>query len=523
MQLVDLLAQVGDDNAHSDMIELAYGLLRQWRQEIPKERRRVMSASLAGRPVAPQLVAFFAEDDPAIAAPVIVGAKISDEDWIALIPGLSPAARALLRHRRDVGQPVFRALSSFGAADLVLATTVAAEPIEQDADPAPHVPEIAELVARIEAFRRDRAHRKRPEPDTAPRPVPSVATFRFETDAEGTIYLCEGVSREEIVGVSIAAAAVANHGVDGHAAGAFRRRAPFRDARLTLSHGGAAGGEWQISAVPFFDNVSGRFMGFRGAARRPRPDERAAPPATGLYGSGLPADSLRQLVHELRTPLNAIIGFAEMIDQQVLGPAAADYRGRAGDILGDARRLLGTVDDLDVAARIDAGTEIDVPLAGASDPVAVLRAFCSDNAGLTDARGVTLDTKVDAAVASTPIDALSLDRMFSRLLSATVGLAERGEHVMATLGADPSFPGSVVLTVRKTRAMMGRDEQALLDPGYSPDGDWPDAPALGLGFALRLVRNLAEAAGGRLAIEADRFVLILPGAADSPVGREGQG
>ena len=50
-------------------------------------------------------------------------------------------------------------------------------------------------------------------------------------------------------------------------------------------------------------------------------------------GTDLPADSLRQLIHELRTPLNAIVGFAELIDGQYMGPAAANYRVRAADII----------------------------------------------------------------------------------------------------------------------------------------------------------------------------------------------
>ena len=66
------------------------------------------------------------------------------------------------------------------------------------------------------------------------------------------------------------------------------------------------------------------------------------------------------------------------------------------------------------------------------------------------------------------------------------------------------------LAVDRPRAIAGLGEEALLDPGYSPDGDWPGAPALGLGFALRLVRNLAEAVGGSLAIEQARFALFLP-------------
>ena len=66
------------------------------------------------------------------------------------------------------------------------------------------------------------------------------------------------------------------------------------------------------------------------------------------------------------------------------------------------------------------------------------------------------------------------------------------------------------LSIDRPRAIAGLDERALLDPGYSPDGDWPGAPALGLGFALRLVRNLAEAVGGALLIGDTRFFLYLP-------------
>jgi hypothetical protein len=66
------------------------------------------------------------------------------------------------------------------------------------------------------------------------------------------------------------------------------------------------------------------------------------------------------------------------------------------------------------------------------------------------------------------------------------------------------------LSIDRPRAIDGLDERALLDPGYSPEGDWPGAPALGLGFALRLVRNLAEAVGGALLIGDKRFFLYLP-------------
>jgi hypothetical protein len=66
------------------------------------------------------------------------------------------------------------------------------------------------------------------------------------------------------------------------------------------------------------------------------------------------------------------------------------------------------------------------------------------------------------------------------------------------------------LSVDRPEAIEGLEDEALLDPGYSPEGDWPGAPALGLGFALRLVRNLAEAAGGALLIGETRISLWLP-------------
>ena len=101
--------------------------------------------------------------------------------------------------------------------------------------------------------------------------------------------------------------------------------------------------------------------------------------------------------------------------------------------------------------------------------------------------------------------------MFGRLLAATIGLAGEGETIALTLGLTAEgAPPHLRLELGRPRAIAGLDERELLDPGYSPDGDWPGAPALGLGFALRLVRNLAEAAGGSLDIEAGGFLLSLP-------------
>ena len=528
-QLVDLLAQSrGEGDA--ELAERAYAYLRGRRAEISTALRREAAGALAGLSVDPALVAFFADDLPSVAAPLIAGARLDSREWIDLLPRLGPTARSLLRHRRDLPSDVRHALGTFGASDLVLERSDAVGEASVT-PPEPAAPEfeesqIQELVDRIEAYRKQRETVREAAP-AAGEGAPAEG-FRWETGADGIMRWIEGAKREALVGQSIATiAGPGQFGVDGQAAGAFEKRSPFRDARFSVAGEGAASGDWRISGVPFFDPHRGSFIGYRGTARRPRLDEiahaAAEAPPKGLFGTRLPADSLRQLVHELRTPLNAIIGFAEMIEGQHMGPAATPYRGRAAGIADQARRLLSAVDDLDTAARIETKRlQLD---RGAVDAGALLGRLHESYGRLAAQRGTQLTLDQAEGLPPAQVDAATVERMFSRLLAATIGLAERGETIAAEFGSTVrSGHMMLCLALDRPRAIDGLDERALLDPGYSPEGDWPDAPALGLGFALRLVRNLAEAAGGTLLIGDERISLLLPAHAEAaPVAGKEEG
>ena len=511
-QLVDMLAQGRGDADEQDAV---IDTLRAWRPGIAIEQRLIAARSLAGRRITPALLVFFAEDRVNVAAPLVRSVRLSANEWIALLPALPPPVRALLRHRDDLEPDVRTALASFGPADLIIeGPSVATVAMDGSIMPAASLGEspvggvrIRDLVNRIEAYRRERSPQHF-EPPAEPEVTQSRAeNFRFETSADGIMVWIDGAPRGALIGLSIAATGeVVDGGVDGHVAGAFRRRAAFKDARLTVVGAGPSSGEWRISAVPFFTADDGRFTGYRGTARRPRLDE-VARPAVGMFGSGFRPESLRQLVHELRTPLNAILGFSEMIDGQILGPAAQDYRVHAQEIRGEARRLLAAVDDLDTAARADSNAlrleQADL------DSGAVLADICSGLAPLTDERGVTLRISVAPSLPLLSVDPLALERMYGRLISSIIGVSTAGEILPVSLAMDETSP-LIALRVTRPATLAGQAERALLDPGYSPDGDWPDAPLLGLGFALRLVRNLAEAAGGAFAIEPHEFILRLP-------------
>jgi signal transduction histidine kinase len=551
-QLLDLLAQQ-DPDAAARLSAEAFAWLDALRADVPVGVRQETARAFAGRMVAAPLVAFLAADIPLVAGAILPQARLTQGGWLAILPRLSPTGRGFLRHRRDLGPVIEAALASFGATDMQIAgetILVSARPDESDrvpvdavaapdrrlmlisdsdegegiaahAEPVPLPPvqalehgvgegQIRAIITRIARFRKDRDSGVR---DLGANVEEDAASFRFETGTDGIVRWLEGVPRGPLIGQTIAAPASGRYGVDAQAPGAFRRRAPFRGARLVVAGDSTASGEWRFAGVPVFAAADGRFRGYRCTARRPRADERVeATPAMapGLYGAGLDPDSLRQLVHELRTPLNAIGGFAEMIRRQMRGPASTIYRDRAQSIAEQAGRLLAAVDDIDVAARLET-QRLDLQRATV-DLGAMLSSICADHAPAVLRRGARLECGVAPDLAPVTGDPAALRRMIARLVACCAALADEQETIRVSL-ASPR-PGLIDLAIDQPRRLSGRAEEALLDPGYGPEGDAPDAPLLGLGFSLHLVRRLAAAAGGTMTIEPERFLLRLPAAAD---------
>lgn len=327
-------------------------------------------------------------------------------------------------------------------------------------------------------------------------------SFHWESDGSGVIRWTKGLPRTAVVGAEIKLGMLG-----GAAAAAFARRAPFRNGRFILEFTEAVA-EWRVSGVPHFSS-DGRFQGYRGMGRRLQRSrlQREREEKSGLFGTNLPPDALRQLIHELRTPLNAIAGFAEMIEGQHLGPAEDSYRERAARIRERAAQLISAVDDLDTAARIET-SRLTIGEANV-DAESLLRRLADAYQPVAGQRGARIGIDISVPLPPVLVENANAERMFARLLAATIGLAREGETIRASLKADVKEP-QVLFAIQRPQAIGGRSEAELLDPGFSPEEEWPRAPALGLGFALRLVRNLAEAVGGALAITDQGFLLALP-------------
>lgn len=496
-QLVDLLGQAPDVDPvlRSDALDR----LRAWRSEVPPSSRQSAAIMLARHDVPADLVELFAEDLTAVGAPLLAVVQLPGEEWAAMIPRLSPVARALLRHRRDLPPAARMALEAYGPADLVIPAPAGSVPEPQTDEK----PDIQTLRARVDAVLD--ARRNAVDASLTPAPVP-VTGFDYETGPDGILVWCDLPHRGAVLGLSIADPAGRDRsGVDGQAAGAFRQRAPFRNARLWIAHG-TAQGDWTLSGVPNFDPASGRFLGYRGSARRPQLCERADPP--GLLGLGLPGDSARQFAHEVRTPLNAIAGFAEMIQRQMLGPVSGAYRDQASAIMDEAKRIGSVLDELEEAARLESGA---LPTKAEQVDCALMVARIASALGPAAAeKGVLLALSIAPQCAAALADPTMAERLAVRLLSTCVGMAGRGEQLEVEVAPAPDATAQTSISVSRPRCLESHAEDALFDACDVDDAD--EEPPLGFGFTMRFVRASARACGGRLAIDKDRFRLVFAAA-----------
>lgn len=509
-QISDILAQRGNQLSDGDVRRALHALVV-LRPQVPEKVRRDCAQAIARHGRFAPLVAFYANDVPAVSTAMLRRARLSEADWLAVLPATAATARSILAGRDDLPENVRRALESLGAGSVALpqpqAATAAAGDVASKAALPPEparMPEgassqISELVRRIDRFQSARA-----------RPAARSAStgFLFETGPDGLIRWVEGITRGAAIGLSIADAAFAGEpGADGAAAGAFRQRAEIVNARMMLEGGDSDAGEWRFSALPWFDPATGQFRGYRGSARRPQPIEMPyGRPAAQESG-----DSIRQLIHELRSPLNAISGFAQIISSQMFGPVSASYRAMAEAIVADAASIQSIIEDLDTAART------------ASAPAAVLPGETADLGVVMaqverDLSAVLADQRIDLSISRVggpflaQVGDANSRRMIGRLLTALVDISEPGAALVGQLVVEPGHNDMLQLRIVRPLAIRFATAADLLDPGFSPEGEAPGAAVLSLGFSLRLVDSLARGAGGRLDIGHNALTLHLPSA-----------
>ncbi len=144
---------------------------------------------------------------------------------------------------------------------------------------------------------------------------------------------------------------------------ALRERRAFRDCAVEWTSEAQQRVRFRLTGLPFDDESSGEFAGFRGtasASSEPAEKNQTARELLDLLKAALSErDQLQQqlaeiqdedlkerlagIAHELRTPLNAIIGFSELIRDQAFGDDPRRYSEYGGNIHRSGVKLLQLV------------------------------------------------------------------------------------------------------------------------------------------------------------------------------------
>ncbi len=530
-QLIDLLGTLPAD-ARGEQLDAAYDRLGELAGNISPAERATTIRDTGLRLRAPRLVAALAAGEPPVAAAALQSAQLDSEEWLDLVPALPPSARPALRQRRDLPVAVTGLLTRLGINDRGLppAPTAAApaetaEPVAAPQSKASGPPEmgledgatilpprpaqgdgaIGAIVKRIEAYRRSKQVIDQIPANDSPRlplgedhvlQVPQkVRAFDFATDAEGRIVWSDPGAAPMVLGLRLASCAKSDD-----FAQRMRRHQPLSAQAMALIGAAAISGKWQLDAAPWFDPLTGRYLGYRGRMRRPAERAPLVPPVTDSE-----ADRLRQMLHELRTPVNAIQGFAEVIQQQLFGPTPHEYRALAAGIAGDAARMLSAFEELERLARLDSGA-MDLE-AGETDLAEVVQVTVAQLSAHTASRGSGFTLKVEAEHLPVALDRLEVERIVWRLLATLAGVSAPLEVLKLKLR---SRGGMARIDLALPAALAATDGDALFQAAAGKVPQVISAGVFGVGFALRLARAEARAAGGRLERKDDKLRLTLP-------------
>lgn len=202
--------------------------------------------------------------------------------------------------------------------------------------------------------------------------------------------------------------------------------------------------------------------------------------------------------HELRTPLTLTLGPLQEAVAGRFGPVREDLAKQLQVALRNAQRLLGLVDQLLDASRLDAGS-LRLRLRR-GDLATVARQRVEAFLPLAERREIELSLAAPVEPVEVWFDEVQIEKVFDNLLGNALKFTPRGGKVHVSVAAPPET-GRVEVSVQDNGPGIPADQVArVFDRFYQVEAParrrWP-----GAGIGLALARQLVELHRGSISVE----------------------
>ena len=226
--------------------------------------------------------------------------------------------------------------------------------------------------------------------------------------------------------------------------------------------------------------------------------ELRASKARAEAGNVAKTNFIANMSHELRTPLNAIIGFADVIQGEVLGPLGnPDYKEYIGDIKRSGKHLLELITDILEWSKLEAG---QARLNPESTSLAALIDSCVRMVvPIAESKGIQLSAEVANVDVTT--DLRSARQILINLLSNAIKFSPSGTTVKV-VGAQAEAEQVRIDVIDQGIGIPGDKLNDVLRPFFQVD-DGLSRQHEGVGLGLTIASSLTSALGGKLDIESE--------------------
>ena len=209
------------------------------------------------------------------------------------------------------------------------------------------------------------------------------------------------------------------------------------------------------------------------------------------------AEFMSIATHELKTPINVISGYAELLDERLLGEITDKQEVAVASIREQTRTLAQLVNELLDVSRLEAGgLRLEIQSVQFRDMIdSVQRAFDV----LCRQKGIEFEVDVGVNVPETiPADAIRLrDQVLGNLMSNAIKFTPEGGRIRLSARTAPD--NFLVVEVSDTGSGIPDDQRPHIFDKYYQVGE--AARSTGAGLGLAIANDVVEAHGGRIEVE----------------------